>query len=489
MGQGFDGGVYFGDHPCVLTENDSVMNKLDIFLLAPDGFSEEIVLIPMFTPVQPVTATLTYSLPTIGSDSHVDYSAQSSVLENYTITLNNVDRYYLENYDIYLWGVAVDYARIGATDGFEQSKFYSRIIGDPVQMQGASLKYRISNRGTDTDNYWTASYDSNGVMSLSTALVNLALDDGDALKLYPYTDNTSKKNNTFVRGLCIAQYGSGDEPSTMYYKPHYLYKDAIPAQGESYKYSCFVTGEGSDLKFGRVFTASDIFSTSPASPEGVTITYYNSATSARIIDMVGSDQYGKVYYGGEISPYAPADGNSDSKTFFGSARGEVKVGDIASYTKKSYRSDNATNIYSYLGENFAGGAGILKINPFHSIGVSNFTTAYAYEVTWAYIGQSSHERAEAFGPFSADVPIGDPPAWCWKTLYELTGGEDLGGLNLVLSPGDGIYDIPDGFVFGHISEGYFAIYVGTADYSVPGKGDLTAVNAAEHRAVVTDYLS
>ena len=469
---------FFGNHPCVLSNSVSVMNMFDITpLTSNEDVNEVMVLVPYFTPISTATATLTYDPPVTGEDSQVDYTAQSSILENYTITLNNVDQYYLETFGLNLYSFGLDYARVGETEGFTMSYFATRIEKEAIQEQGSPRKYKINNFYVDDDDrYWIASFDSNGVMSLSTKLLNIAVDDTEALKLYPGLENYEIKNNIFIRGLVPGDTGSSDPVSVSTYRCDDYY--VVPAEGEVFKYSCFVYGVGADeLKFARVFTAADSFNTTPASPDGVTRAYYNSTAAARIMDMVGSDNYGWAYYGGVISPYTSDDSSEDDETFFGSANGPVLYGQIESYEKRAYRTDSATNIYTYLGSSFADGAGMLKIKPFTKILISNCNEAYIYETSIIPNGDDNEfNKVADLGPWES----GQGKAW--KTINQVIGQSQTGNQReIILAQSNYIYDVQDGFVYTSSGDGSGAIYVGTADYTVEG-GDLEDVNAKDFRA-------
>ena len=380
-----------------------------------------------------------------------------------------MDKAYIEKYGLDLSTLYVDYANIQNAVGFTNDWLYAW-VGKTEIVENEIHKYEVLGYGSaSTGKYWTVTSGEHG-LTLSTSLVNLpTLTEGT---LDEYVDpQHSAKNKTFVRGINLSdgKYNASQD-SLATYIPCSVIK-VIPAQGESYKYSCFIYNND----FNRVFTAADSFSTTPASPEGVTRTYYSPTVAARIMDMIGSDNYGWGYYGGVIRPYAASFSNDDN-TFFGSASGEVTVGQVNSYTKDSLRKDSATNIYSYLGSSFAGGAGILEFKPYNTITIQNCNVAYIYDVQ-----MSSNNNDSGFYSITTIKPwVQQNSSYIWKRINEHIGYNVTDDIREISIAGtNSIYDVPEGFVYTSTADGSGAIYIGTADYTVTGQATPSSINAAD----------
>ncbi|MBO4559644.1 MAG: hypothetical protein J5712_06130, partial [Lachnospiraceae bacterium] len=387
-------GLYYNAVPCLTAGTSyAVANKLSLDAVWPDTFDMEynlgspVYFTPIFVPAAPVTATLTYTEPNFSSRASKTY-----LLGDYTLSLNTGTSNYGSVKNLDLTSIAIDYARIGVTNGFVSTGFRSSVGSYQLPtMQGQDPYYELYNNGVLSSGHsWMISHDSNDHIVLKEILTLLAVEDQAAITHYPFANiegREEEENNTFIRGL--KSVGQGSAPSTFTdYRP--AIRKVVPAQGEECKYSCFFTREDNQIKFARVFTSSDSFYVSGS---GSYSHFYGAIT-----DLMGSDYLGSgsTYLGGYTSVYVYG-----SSTFCGTPTENDYMGIVNGVEVKRTTFDpeeDPSNIYSFLGLP-SGHAGMFRFYNYTGVRITNWDSAYCYS-------------AGHWGDFNAETSVGEPIKDC-----------------------------------------------------------------------------
>jgi hypothetical protein len=214
----------------------------------------------------------------------------------------------------------------------------------------------------------------------------------------------------------------------------------VPAEGEAFKYSCFIIREGiqgqsKQTYITRVFKSSDVFT-----PVKSDSRYNNKSVTGMLMDITGADRYYMGYYGGVIVPeqLVNENGTVDSAT-----RQLLK--------KEITRTTSASNIKSFLlGESYQGYSGMFAFAPYTKVTIGNC----AYARVFNYRGLVADSDYQKLQP-----QIGQSQSTI-GSAFDIH--DDTKTFNLTTASPDIIYDIPDGFVCFDYN-GKYLVYIGEED--------------------------
>ena len=385
------------------------MNKVDLSFMATGNWEEVlssgIVLTPLFAPTSPITTSIVYST--------ADRKSQERITSNYKLKLSGLDSWYVDKFGLDLSGVAIDYALLNNSDGFMTAKLDNSVKA--IDNNGET-RYKVIYSGNNNNDHYFDKTVENNAMTLEINLSILGTKSND---------NVTSRSDTFVRGLAPVSDDYGTTNITNY-KPSEV--RFAPGAGECYKYSCFVTGSSS-LRFARVFTARDIFSQDSY--------YFDPLTAGRIMDMAGSENYGSVYYGGEVTPY-----KLGGTVFFNSLKPDFDISTVSSLRKTVARYDDGMrNIYGYLGINATEGAGVFKFTPYTTVTITNCNVAYLY----GYIQDINEDYRKIEKMMYTSTYYSE-----MRVVNQYMGSgitEDTRIFDLYPESGAKVIDVPKGFVY------------------------------------------
>ena len=293
-------------------------------------------------------------------------------------------------------------------------------------------------------------------------------------------DNDVNKNSiSFIRGLVAFEPVTFDT-----YKPNDV--SIAPAQGESYKYSCFMTSD-TRYKYARVFTASDTFTAS---------TVYGTGTvDGVIMDISGSDNvnsqniwsneaYGFAYYGGIIKAYTDS-----SYTYVGTVA-SVNVQSISKQiTRTSAKSLIGQNIAEFLGIKGENGgftcAGLFEFMPY--AGVRILGNSEVLQQSYVYSAEQYDTNVNTGARRPAPWYIESSDSYVWKTISQAVTEEMISVERVNFDIGSEIHLIPEGYLLLKDEDVEMMVYVGAESSTVQPKGSLTSIDASTYKVNV-EYL-
>ncbi len=481
------GGYAYGNIPVrIIGTNESVANMMDLSVIGAyignvgtygwSYMSAPVTLKPVFVQVNPVVAKLEYSEE--ADMTYGSYSAKVSVVQNYTLILEGVDKYSCEKIGLDLRGIKVDYFN-NNTPG--SNKIDNRLCWSSGSASFTLLNHNEASVTLNTDDF---SFDDNsGTYRLKLNKLSI-----NANELQP--GGVLGGTNVFVRGLLLNE-DSGDTVTVSNYRPRKI--KVTPGNGESYKYSAFVYPDGTNAyKYGRVFTASDTFSSSTSR--------FNSTGAAGVImDMCGAENYSYAYYGGEVLPLY-----RQQNVLFGSSEGLIESSEILSFNKVVDRlaliESTPSNIVSYLlGENYTGYSGLFEFRPYNQVTIKNCIesdtsekhAAYAYMERSTPINDDNNSQIGYKVMPSNDGKNSYGTYFGVQSLYRYSGSQVNNDGDLVYNIcGDSyVYDVPEGFIYQSVdTDKQIIIYYGnneTATYTYTNdQNKETTEYLYPHRAIV-----
>ena len=294
-------------------------------------------------------------------------------------------------------------------------------------------------------------------------------------------DNDVNKNSiSFIRGLVAFEPVTFDT-----YKPNDV--SIAPAQGESYKYSCFMTSD-TRYKYARVFTASDVFSTNNIYGDvDAVIMDISGSSNVDLQNQWSNNAYGIAYYGGIITPLMDS-----NYTYVEITPGTVSSLDVQNISKAVTR----TSAIDLIGQNIAqfleikgeNGrficAGIFEFTPYAGIRIlgdsDELDNVHVYKAE-PYDNNNEHARIPA--PWY----IENSNIYSWKTVSEAVGGNLLDTDYVIFDTGSDIHLVPEGYLLVIEDDVEMMLYVGTESSIVQPKGNLEEEDAVTYRARV-EYL-
>ena len=262
---GFSGDYKLSDHPCTLlgSQNDSVMNKLDLTLFDYYYYfsGEPFIFTPVFVPVAPVTVELVYNEP--ANVNNLDRGPFESKynggkLQYYYLKLNGVDAYSLSEY-VDLSSLKLDlYNAFSPVDA--SFSFHLRPIDSSIRIDSENKLHVINYGGNDSEigsEYYVFDTTSRTLTIRLDRLYARPDDDPAHAEVnWISYDGSSSGSAIYVRGLI------GEQDSSAVSLLNYAPKLKItPAAGQAYRYSIFMELVEGAVWVSRVFDATTAFVT------------------------------------------------------------------------------------------------------------------------------------------------------------------------------------------------------------------------------------